>query len=139
MTKPIPVRCVGGPFHGWIGDTTHSEPPTVVHLGDGNGFGYRLEKSERLRGGVRRAVYRYSPKDSPAHAAVVNADREAILEVAEREGISVQEVLGRARERRTEAAGAPHPAQAFLEECERLGADPVTLLQERGELMSWAD
>lgn len=138
-SKPIPVRCIGGPFDGWTGDTVHDEPPAVVHLGDGHGFGYRLEKSERLPGGIRRAVYRYSPKDSPAHAAVVNADREAIMEVAATEGVPVREVLGRAQERRAAAKGGPHPAQMFLEECERLGADPATLLEERGELQTWDD
>lgn len=75
-------------------------------------------------------VYEYDPAVSPGHAAAVLADAEAVAEVAAREGVSMEVVLGRARAAKQAAKGQDHPARLLLEEAARRGVDPAVLIEE---------
>ena len=133
MDKPRRTRLIGGPQDGVIGELEGPPPPTLS-FGENGGFTYTLTSDPRRRDKVLQ--YRYDPVHSPAHQLVVQADRDAIAEVAENEGITVLEVLARAKARRAaaRASGAQRPADALFEEAERLGLTPEQLLEQGFDL-----
>jgi hypothetical protein len=135
VDKARRARLIGGPQDGVIGELEGAVPPTLS-FGENGGFTYTLVSDPRRRDKVLQ--YRYDPVHSPAHQLVVQADRDAIREVAEAEGITVLEVLARARERRAAAARAGNvkPADALFAEAERLGLTPEALLEQGFDLAS---
>lgn len=68
-----------GPNDGERGQVVYAaEPPPLLRFGAEGGWAYRLSEAESQPG---RAVYRYSPADSPAHRATMAAVEQAYLEV----------------------------------------------------------
>lgn len=119
MSTPT-TTLVGGPFHGVEGEIAGT--PQTLAFGEAGGFVYRRDETGKA------VVYRYAPQLSPAHAGVIEADRLAVKEVAEQEGISTAEVLARAQARKDAKTGI-RPAEALLREAERVGVEPLALLE----------
>lgn len=104
--------------------------PLTLAFGENGGFIYVKSADPDGLPNPAVATYRYSPRLSPAHGLIIQADRDAITEVARQEGISPDEVLERARQRKADAKSGPSPLQMFFEEAERLGTTPGALLNE---------
>lgn len=118
------VVLIGGPYRGQTGNVTRPEPK-VLALGPEGGFAYELVAT-----GTPTLEYHYAPHLSTLHEATVEADRQAILEVAQRENVSPEVVLRRVMTARANNPNRPHPADELVEEAERLGVPPAQLLMQ---------
>lgn len=125
-TPPRPARLVGGPMDGVKGEV-EGDPPALA-FGDAGGFIYERVPDPYGLPNPAVATYRYSPKLSPAHRAVVQADIDALKQVAEEQGITVHELLDRSMKRRAAAEGKPHPMDLLVAEAERRGLSVEALL-----------
>lgn len=121
----MPAILHGGPYRGQRGDVTRPEPK-VLALGPDGGFAY-----EFMDVAGDGAHYNYAPHLSSLHDAMVEADRQAILEVAEQENVGPEVVLRRIMNARaSNTSGRPHPADELVAEAERLGVPPAQLLMQ---------
>jgi hypothetical protein len=118
-----PARLHGGPYKGQTGDVVIPAPLTLA-VGPEGGFVYVLDRQSDVG-----AHYRYAPDLSPFHPAMVEADRQAIEEVAEREGVYPEVIVARLAAARTADPKRRHPADELFDEAERLGVDPLVLIQ----------
>lgn len=120
---------VGGVHDGQAGEVTApgGNPPERLRFFGGSVV-YALDHQASTRAAAR---YRYLPAESSAHAGFVEADRQAVLEVARDRGITPEALLEEARTRAADTSRR-HPADVLVEEAARLGVDVETLLRDRG-------
>lgn len=123
-----PAVLFGGLWHGHRGEVVNPPPPVLTFDVQGVPAVYRLQGEKD-----GRQVYAFSRKLSPElHRLMVEADRQAVIEVAEQRGVPPQIVLEEARQRKATAGGEPHPADALLAEAAELGVPVEDLLTEKG-------
>lgn len=125
-------RLLGGPYgktDGEVVPEVNGSAPAFLSFGDNGGFVYRHDGTDNVHGRPRER-YVYDPRVSPAHRLILQAEREAIQQVADQQGITVAQVLAEADARHKAAAGRPHPAQQMAEEAARLGVTIQALLAQ---------
>jgi hypothetical protein len=127
MTRPAVLE--GGPLAGMDGEIDEPLRPALA-FGENGGFVYRLDLARDLAEPGQPVRYVYSPELSPAHDLVVDADRQAIREVAAERAISVSQLLEEVAAGKFDKADRGRPADLLLKEAERLGISPLELLEQ---------
>lgn len=133
----VEARLVGdGPYDGQDGEVVlgpNGDPPPTLAFppgSGGGGFVYRFDSRSK-----KAAVYRYAPDLSPAHAALVRADAEAVAEVARQRNMTVPELLAWVAEQRR-TAGQDSPADLLVREAERRGLSVAALIAEHEQRLA---
>lgn len=133
-TTTYRAKLRGGPHEnvGEIERTFGQELPQVLTFGQSHEWVYQLTKVDHTK---HKALYDYAPRLSVGHTAAVRADVEAVREVAEREGVPVEQVLARARLLASTRSN-DSPAKLLLDEAQRRGVDPAVLILEHEDRLS---